>query len=146
MWSGPRQLLCNGAGNTPQQWRSCVFCVVRAEELFWNVIHNNMFLHVEAGSNTSTVTLRVVGVDEKGSLNSETVKDGPKYQGTRTKERLRWQGPAAYLYIKDPSSRQRGHPTRTNPQLSDSNKDLVVSPKWVLYSKTDWPAWPSVVI
>jgi hypothetical protein len=29
---------------------------------------------VEAGSNTSTVTLRVVGGDEKGSLNSETVK------------------------------------------------------------------------
>jgi hypothetical protein len=36
--------------------------------------------HVEAGSNTSTVTLRVVGGDEKG----------------RTRERLRWQGPAAY--------------------------------------------------
>jgi hypothetical protein len=32
---------------------------------------------VEAGSNTSTVTLRVVGVDEKGSLESETVMYGP---------------------------------------------------------------------
>jgi hypothetical protein len=30
-------------------------------------------------------------------------------------------------------------PTSTNPQLSDSNKNLVVSPKWVLYSKIDWP-------
>jgi hypothetical protein len=30
--------------------------------------------HVEAGSNTSTVTLRVVGGDGKGSLKSETVK------------------------------------------------------------------------
>jgi hypothetical protein len=29
---------------------------------------------VEVGSNTSTVTLRVVGGDEKGSLKSETVK------------------------------------------------------------------------
>jgi hypothetical protein len=28
---------------------------------------------VEAGSNTSTVTVRVVGGDEKGSLKSETV-------------------------------------------------------------------------
>jgi hypothetical protein len=28
----------------------------------------------EAGSNTSTVALRVVGGDEKGSLESETVK------------------------------------------------------------------------
>jgi hypothetical protein len=31
---------------------------------------------VEAGSNTFTVTLRVVGGDEKGSLKSETVKYG----------------------------------------------------------------------
>jgi hypothetical protein len=31
-------------------------------------------------------------------------------------------------------------PTSTNPQLSESNQDLVVSPRWVLYSKTDWPA------
>jgi hypothetical protein len=44
---------------------------------------------VEAGSNTSTVTLRVVGGDEKGSLKSETVKDGRESQGTRNKERLR---------------------------------------------------------
>jgi hypothetical protein len=52
---------------------------------------------VEAGSNTSTVTLRVVGGDEKGSLKSETVKYGREYQGTWTRERLRWQGPAAIV-------------------------------------------------
>jgi hypothetical protein len=46
---------------------------------------------VEAGSNTSTVTLRVVGGDEKGSLKCETVKDGLKSQEARTRERLRWQ-------------------------------------------------------
>jgi hypothetical protein len=34
---------------------------------------------------------------------------------------------------------QRGRPKSTNPQLLDNNKDLVVSPRWVLYSKTDWP-------
>jgi hypothetical protein len=45
---------------------------------------------VEAGSNTSTVTLRVVGGDEKGSLKSETVKYGREYQRTRTRDRLRW--------------------------------------------------------
>jgi hypothetical protein len=45
---------------------------------------------------TSTVTLRVVGGDEKGSLKSETVKYGLKSKGTRTRERLRWQGPAAH--------------------------------------------------
>jgi hypothetical protein len=32
--------------------------------------------------------------------------------------------------------RQRERPTSTNPQLFDSNKNLVVSPTWVLYSKT----------
>jgi hypothetical protein len=41
---------------------------------------------VEAGSNTSTVTLRVVGGDEKGSLKSETVKYGQESKGTRTRD------------------------------------------------------------
>jgi hypothetical protein len=59
---------------------------------------------VKAGSNTSTVTLRVVGGDEKGSLKSETVKYG------RESQRLRWQGP--HIQKTDPSSRQRGRPTK----------------------------------
>jgi hypothetical protein len=50
---------------------------------------------VEAVSITFTVTLRVVGGDGKGSLKSETVKYGRESQRTRTRERLRWQGPAA---------------------------------------------------
>jgi hypothetical protein len=37
---------------------------------------------VEAGLNTSTVTLRLVGGDEKGSLESETVKYGRESHGT----------------------------------------------------------------
>jgi hypothetical protein len=32
--------------------------------------------HVEAESNTSTIVLRVVGGDEKGSFESQTVKYG----------------------------------------------------------------------
>jgi hypothetical protein len=60
------------------------------------------YTRVEAGSNTSTVTLRVVGGDEKGSLKSETVKYGHESQWTRTRERLCWRGPAAY--IKDRKS------------------------------------------
>jgi hypothetical protein len=43
------------------------------------------------------------------------------------------------LYMADPSSRQTERPTSTNQQLSDSNKNLVVSPRWVLYTKTDSP-------
>jgi hypothetical protein len=38
---------------------------------------------VDAGSNTSTVALRVVGGDEKGSLESETVKYGHESSGLR---------------------------------------------------------------
>jgi hypothetical protein len=34
---------------------------------------------------------------------------------------------------------KREFPTSTNPQLSGSNKVLVVSPRWVPYCKTDWP-------
>jgi hypothetical protein len=41
---------------------------------------------VEAGSNTSTVALRVVGGDENGSLKSETVKYGQESHETRTRE------------------------------------------------------------
>jgi hypothetical protein len=41
---------------------------------------------VEAGSNTSTVTLRVVAGDEKESLESETVKYGHESYGTRTRK------------------------------------------------------------
>jgi hypothetical protein len=40
---------------------------------------------VEAGSNISTVTLRVVGDDEKESLESETVKYGHESYGTQTR-------------------------------------------------------------
>jgi hypothetical protein len=54
-----------------------------------------METRVETGSNTSTVTLRVVGGDESGSLKSETVKYGRESQRTRTRGKLRWQGPAA---------------------------------------------------
>jgi hypothetical protein len=62
---------------------------------------------VEAGSNTSTVTLQVVGGDEKGSLESETVKYGRESQGTRTRERLRSQGLAAIVNDRPVLSSER---------------------------------------
>jgi hypothetical protein len=55
---------------------------------------------VEAASNTSTVTLRVVGGDEKKRLESETVKYGYESKGTRTQKRLRWRVPAAYTNVR----------------------------------------------
>jgi hypothetical protein len=69
---------------------------------------------VEAGSNTSTVTLRVLGGDEKGSLKCETVKYGREIQGTRTKDRLHWQEPAAYIKVRPVLSSERvPHKKRT---------------------------------
>jgi hypothetical protein len=83
---------------TPESWkqeRGCVFCVVCAEELPWRQFVLQFSSHVEAGSNTSTLALWVVGGDEYGSLESETLKYGCKSHGTRTREWLRWRGPAA---------------------------------------------------
>jgi hypothetical protein len=51
---------------------------------------------VEAESNTSTVTLRVLRGDEKGSLKSETVEYDLESQGTQTREDCTGKGPAAY--------------------------------------------------
>jgi hypothetical protein len=41
---------------------------------------------VEAESNTSTVTLQVVGGDKKGSLESETLECGHGPRGTQARE------------------------------------------------------------
>jgi hypothetical protein len=72
-----------------------------------------MSARVEAGANTSTVTLRVVGGDEKGSLKCETVKDGHEAQGTRTREKLIWRGPAAYTKYRPVLSAERApHKTK----------------------------------
>jgi hypothetical protein len=62
---------------------------------------------VEAGSNTSTVTLRVVGGDENGSLKSETVKYGRKSQGSGTRERLRWEEPVVHTKDRPVLSSER---------------------------------------
>jgi hypothetical protein len=72
---------------------------------------------VEAVSNTSTVTLRVVGGDEKRSLKSGTVKYGRESQGTLTRERLRWQSPAAYT---------KDRPVLSSEKAPHKNKTVTV--------------------
>jgi hypothetical protein len=107
-----------------------------------NIRRRRWETRVEAGSNTSIVTLRVVGGDEKGSLRTETVKYGRKSQGTRTRERPCWQGPAAYTKDRPVLSSERapyGIKNVTVRRIPCGNKNLVVSPGWVLYTKTDWP-------
>jgi hypothetical protein len=77
----------------------------------------------------------------KGSLKSETVTDGRKSQGTRTRERLRWQGPAAHTKDKPVLSSERAPHGIKNVavrRIPCGNKNLVASPGWVLYTKTDW--------
>jgi hypothetical protein len=81
---------------------------------------------VEAGSNTSTVTLRVVGGDGKGSLKSETVKYGREHQRTRTRERLHWQEPTAYTKDRPVLSSERAPRKKQDRNNSNnSNKYLV---------------------
>jgi hypothetical protein len=85
-------------------------------------IINESLTHVEAGSNTSTVTLRVVGGDEKGSLKSKTVKYGRESQGTRTQERLRWRRPAPCTKDRPVLSKER-----TPHKKQDSNCQKVIN-------------------
>jgi hypothetical protein len=80
-----------------------------------------MDTRVEEGSNTSTVTLRVVGGDEKGSLESETVKYVRQSQGTRTPKLLRWQRPAGYTRDRPVLSSEGA------PQKQDRNYQTVIN-------------------
>jgi hypothetical protein len=94
----------------------CVFYDVIRPEAIWREDNNNwQFPRVEAGSNTSTVTLRVVGGDENGSLESETVKYGCESQGTRTPEWVRWRGPVA-IAIDRPVLSSEGAPQINKPE------------------------------
>jgi hypothetical protein len=81
-------------------------------------------MRIEAGIvtevNTSTVTLRVVGGDEKGSLKSETVKYGRNSQGPGTRGRLRWQGPAAH---------KKDRPVLSSERAPQGNKNVTVRQK-----------------
>jgi hypothetical protein len=110
----------------------------------WLVAGSKLLLCSAAGSNTSTVTLRVVGGDEKGSLESETVKYSLEFQGTQTGERLHWQEPAAHTKDRPVLSSERASHGIKNVTVkripySERKKNLIVSPAWVLYTKRDWP-------
>jgi hypothetical protein len=55
-------------------------------EIGWDRMDRTGCSRVDAGSSTSTVTLQVVGGNEKGCLESETVKYGRESHWTRTRE------------------------------------------------------------
>jgi hypothetical protein len=98
------------------------------------------YSRVEAGSNTSTVTLQVVEGDEKGSLESETVKYGNESHGSRTRKWLRWRGPGAIV-----NDRPVQRYTSTNPHLSDRNKNLGRKPQMGALFQDRLADWPSAV-
>jgi hypothetical protein len=71
---------------TAEELLEMVFSIRSVPRCYKDNWHKLPVSSVEAGSITSTVALRVVGSDENGSLESETVKYGHEYHGTRTRE------------------------------------------------------------
>jgi hypothetical protein len=112
-----RPLLSNGSTNTAvvkQQQRNNGPRLGLTPRLTDRLTDRQSQCNFDFDSNTSTVTLRVVGGDEKETLRSETVKYRREAQGTRTRERLRWQGPAAYTKDRPILSSERA-PSKTRP-------------------------------
>jgi hypothetical protein len=60
------------------------------------------------------------------SMLTEAIKQGPTRKVKQANDRP--------VLLSEKAS----HPTSTSLQLSDRNKDLVLIPTWVLYTKTDW--------
>jgi hypothetical protein len=120
-------LLGNSSVNRLLRRPNDVTATVLSRDLFsvlsvWRLYNEYLFkvkseTFVEVGLNTSTVILRVVGVDKKRSLKSETVKYGHESQGTLTQERLHWQGPAAYT---------KDRPALSSDRAPDRNKTVTV--------------------
>jgi hypothetical protein len=121
-----RQLLSNGH----------VFREVRPEAIITVSDSGSRRTRVDVGSNTSTVTLRVVGSDEKGSLKSETVKNCRESQGTQTREISRGYGPAQKTTHTPVLSTERALPKH------DRNCQTVINIWWWaqvgLDTKTYW--------
>jgi hypothetical protein len=74
-------------------------------------------LHTPQTPHTLSVSVSVI-------LLSQILKYDHESQGTRTRERLRWPGPATYTEDRPVLSSER-EPQKTRPQRSKSNKYLV---------------------
>jgi hypothetical protein len=81
--------------------------------------------HVEAGSNTSTVALRVVGGDKKGSLESETVKYGRESRPTGLGTRM-----TVLARASSNRKRQTRPLVRENAPYQQTRKCLTVIKIW----------------
>jgi hypothetical protein len=96
--SNGHPLLGNGSINTHSwQQKRCFLWIHPWDYISSPAWSHLKYSHVEAGSNTSTVALRVVGGNEKASLESETVKYCCESHGTQNQEWMHWWGPAAIV-------------------------------------------------
>jgi hypothetical protein len=111
-WLSDHVIIPADTNATIEELLDSVFSMRSAQTLY-----NEEQSVMEAGSKTSTVTLRVVGGDEKGSLKSETVKYGHESQGNRSQGRLRWRGQAAYTKYR---------PVLSSEMASHKNKTLAL--------------------
>jgi hypothetical protein len=136
-------LLGNGPINTHSWQHKTVFSVESVPRNYKRAqSEDGKVTRVEAGLNTSTMTLRVVKGDEKGSLKSETVKYGLKSQGySDPRKTALARASSTYKRQTGPLVRE-GAPQEQDRNCHTSNKDLIVSARWVLYSKTEWPTDP----
>jgi hypothetical protein len=82
-------------------------------------------------SDTSTVTLWLVGYDKKGSLKCETVKYAHESQVTQTRKRVCWRGPTGYTKDRPILSSERApHKNKTVTVREYRHQDLLF----------DWPS------
>jgi hypothetical protein len=104
--------------------------------------NNICHFRVEEGSNTTTAALGVVEGDTKGSLRSDTVKygrDSPWDSDPRMTALVRTSRNC--IRQTRPLVRESAPQKKKNQQLSESNKNLTVSPRWLLYPKTGWSTY-----
>jgi hypothetical protein len=76
----------------------------------------------------------------KGKSQSETVKYGLKSQGNSDPRKTALARASSTYKRQTRPLVGEGAPQEQDRNRHTCNKDLVVSPSWVLYSKTDWPA------
>jgi hypothetical protein len=77
--------------------------------------------------------IEILGITSGTQTKFETVIYGLEFQGTRTRERLRWQGPAAYTKGRPVLSSERA--AARNNTVTVNNKYLVMIPRRVLDTK-----------
>jgi hypothetical protein len=151
MWSAPCPVLGSGPIDTNSDNRKSVFYVVRAIPSAGQRANRHAFWHVAcvfcaAWSDPqlykgASLKEQEIPVWRRGRIpppwDSKIWSQVPRDSNPRKNAQAR--ASSTYKRQTRPLVRE-GAPQEQNRNCHTSNKDLVVSLKWVLYSKTDWPA------